>query len=217
MKTNLTIILVIVSVVLAGALFLTRHSDNVQMASDAASIVDYSNRLDTAVMQISERNGTLVILSNTLTQTMQASQTLSNQLTAVRVTLAQNTEQIGKLNQQVTATTAENQSLNQQVMTLSNQMTGLSGQIDQTRANLTRTNQDLVQLHQDYMLLDNRFRRDVAERVVVERKFNTYSEVEAQLKRLWSHSDPLATPESIYKGLDVEVKANGEAHVIAPN
>ena len=73
-----------------------------------------------------------------------------------------------------------------------------------------------MQLHKDYALLDNRFRRDVAERVVVERKFNSYPEVQAQLKKLYTNSVPYATPESIYKGLNVEIVSNGVAHVIMP-
>ena len=107
--------------------------------------------------------------------------------------------------------------MNQRVTRLTNKVAELSGQFALTQTNLAQTTQDLAQARKDYTLLDNRFRRDVAERVVVERKFNTYAEVEAQTKKLWSKSMPLATPESIYAGLNVEVKANGEAHVITPN
>ncbi len=219
MKSNLTIVLAVISVVLAGGLFLTKHTDNAQMATDAASIIDYSNRLDAVTMLASERNGTIIILSNTLAQATELSLNLSNQLTAAQTTLAQNTGQIEKLNQQVTAGSKENAALNRQVMISSNQITALTDQITQTRASLAQTNQDLVQLRKDYTLLDNRFRRDVAERVEVDRKFNNYYEVDAQLKKLGRRSSPLplATPESIYKDLDVEIKANGEAHVIAPN
>ena len=215
MKTYLTIAFAAVSVVLAVVLFTTKNSDNAQISADAGVIVDFSNRLDTAEMHASERNGTLIILSNTLAECQSASTAVSNRLTAAQATLALNAEQITKLNQQVTVGNTENQALNQRLSGLTNQVAGLAGRLALTQTNLARTTQDLAQARKDYSLLDNRFRRDVAERVVVERKFNTYAEVEAQTKKLWSKSVPLATPESIYKGLDVEVKANGEAHVIA--
>ena len=214
MKTYSIIALAVVSVVLAVVLFTTKHADNAQMTADAAAIVDYSNRLDTAELHVSERNGALLILSNTLAET---TQTLSNQLTAAQATVAQNAEQLAKLNQQATAATAENQALNGRVAELTNQVAGLSGQLAQSQASLAQTKQDLTQLHKDYALLDNRFRRDVAARVVVERKFNTFAEVQAQAQKLKTTAVEWPTPESIYKGLDVEVTSNGVAHVIAPN
>ncbi len=216
MKSYSTIVLAVVSVVLAVVLFLIKHSDDAQMATDAGVIVDYSNRLDSATILLSVRAGTIDELSNRLAQCQSATVAISNQLTQAQATLAQDAEQLAKLNQQLTASAAENQNLNQQVMNLTNQMAGLSQQLAQTQASLAQTNQDLVQLHKDYALLDNRFRRDVAERVVAERKFNSYTEVQAQLKKLWTNSVPYATPESIYKGLNVEIMSNGVAHVIMP-
>ena len=216
MKTYLTIAFAVLSVVLAAVLFATKNSDNAQIAADAGVIVDFSNRLDTAEMHVSVRNGTLIILSNTLAECQSASAVFSNRLTEAQAMLALNAEQINKLNQQVTAGNTESLALNQRVTRLTNQVAELSGQFALTQTNLAQTTQDLAQARKDYTLLDNRFRRDVAERVVVERKFNTYAEVEAQTKKLWSKSMPLATPESIYAGLNVEVKANG-AHVITPN
>lgn len=213
MKTYSLIALAVASVILAVILFMTKSSDNAQMASDAAAIVDYSNRLDTAEMHVSERNGALIILSNTLAET---TQTLSNQLTAAQSALALDAEQFTNLNQQITAANTENHSLNQQVLALTNQVTALSSQLAQTQASLTQTNKDLAQLHKDYTLLDNRFRRDVAERIVVEHKFNMISELQAQLKKLQTNPGQWATPKSIYEGLNVEVKSNGESYVIAP-
>jgi chromosome segregation ATPase len=214
MKSYLTIVLAAVSGVLAVVLFTTKHADNAQLAADAASIVDFSNRLDTAELHVSERNGALLILSNTLAET---TQTLSNQLTAAQATLAQNAEQFTQLNQKVVAAAAENQALSGRVTELTNQVAGLAGQFAQSQASLAQSKQDLAQLHKDYALLDNRLRRDVAERVVVERKFATYAEVRAQAEKLKTTAVEWPTPESVYKGLDVEVGSNCVAHVISPN
>ncbi|MEI7533041.1 MAG: hypothetical protein WCK57_01635 [Verrucomicrobiae bacterium] len=213
MKTYFLIALAVVSVVLAVVLFTTKNSDNAQMVADANTIVDYSNRLDTAEMHVSERNGALIILSNTLAET---TQTLSNQLTAAQSALALDAEQVAKLNQQITAATADNQSLNQHLTSLTNQVASLSAQLAQTQTNLTQTSQDLALAKTNYVLLENRFRRDVAERIVVEHKFNMISELQAQLKKLQTNPGQWATPKSIYEGLNVEVSSNGACHVIAP-
>ena len=216
MKSNSTIVLAVVSVLLAVVLFLIKHADNQQMAADAGVIMDFSNRLDSATILLSVRAGTIDGLSNRLEQCHSAAAALSNQLTQAQATLASDAEQLAKLNQSATAAAAENQNLNQQVMTLTNQMTRLTQQLALTQTSLTQTNQDLVRLQKDYARLDNRFRRDVAERVVVERKFNSPAEVKAQLKKLQTHSALPVTPESIYAGLNVEIVSNGVAHVIMP-
>jgi len=216
MKSNSTVILAIVSVLLAVVLFWIKHSDNAQMASDAGTIVDYSNRLDTAQMQIAERNGSLINLSNILAECASASLTLSNRLTETQSTVTQQSEHISDLTRQVATATSENQALNQRVMNLTNQLAGLSSQLAQTQTNLDRTAQDLAQSRKDYSLLDNRFRRDVAERLVVARKFYNASELRAQLEWLKRNPETQISTESIYKSFDVEVKTNG-AYVIAPN
>ena len=65
------------------------------------------------------------------------------------------------------------------------------------------------------MLLDNRFRRDVAERVIVERKFNNRTELKAQLEYLEWSPDREISEDRIREGLNVVVKSN-LCYVIAP-
>jgi len=216
MKSYLSLALVIVSVLLAVALATTKHTDNAQIETDAGAIVDFSNRLDSAQTQIAARDGSLVTLSNTLTECGAAALTLSNRLTEAQSTLALQTEQITSLNRQVVATTSENQTMGRSIVDLTNQVAALTGRIADTEDSLSRTNADLVQLHNDYALLENRLRRDVAERVVGERKFNNLIEVQAQLKKLMKYPTPWVTPQSVYVDLDVEVKSNGAVHVISP-
>ena len=102
-------------------------------------------------------------------------------------------------------------------MSLTNQFAGFTNQIALIEASLAQTNKDLVQACKDYALLENRFRIDVAERTVVERKFNNPPELQAQLKKLKRNPAGVVSAESIYAGLNVEVKSNGWCHVITPN
>jgi len=214
MKSNLSKILIVVSILLAIGLAATKWSDNAQLDTAAGTINDYSNRLDTAQAQISIRDGNLLTLSNTLAET---SLTLSNQLTEAQSTVTLQTQQITSLNQQVAAATAENRTLNRSVMDLTNQMAVLNNRIAQTEASLAQTSTNLVQANEDYAQLENRLRRDVAARVVVERKFNSIPELQTQLEQLKEFPVGVVSPENIYAGLDVMVKGDGKFYVIIPD
>ncbi len=212
MKQYLTTALVVVSILLAVGLAATKWSDNAQLDTATGAINDYSNRLDTAQAQISIRDGDLLTLSNSLADSTSASLALSNQLTDAQSTIALDTEQITNLNRQLSELESANQGLGRRVMDLTNQMTSqiaaLTGQIALTATNLAQANKN-------YALLENRLRIDVAERVVAERKFNNLSELQAQIKYLKKNPAEEISAESIYAGLDVEVKSNA-FHVISP-
>lgn len=148
-------------------------------------------------------------LSNRLDESRVASVTFSNQLVEAESTIALGADQITNLNRQVAEVESENQTLGQRVMDLTNQMASLKGQIALTGASLDQANKN-------YALLENRLRRDVAERVVVERKFNNLSELQAQMQKLKENPTGAITAERIYAGLDVEVESNS-FHVISPD
>jgi len=214
MKSNLSKVLVGVGIVLAIGLAATKWSDNAQLDTAATAINDYSNRLDTAQAQISIRDGNLITLSNTLAET---TTTFSNQLTEAQSGVALQSEQITNLNQQLAETTSENRTLNRSVMDLTNQLAALTSRNAQTEASLAQASTNLVQAGKDYAQLENRLRRDVAERVVVERKFNSIQELETQLRQLKEFPVGVISPEKIYAGLDVVVKGDGKFYVITPD
>jgi chromosome segregation ATPase len=214
MKQYLSVALALVCIGLVISLVVMKRGDDARHESDASSLTDYSNQLDSAQTQVAIYHGTILVLSNNLNETLSASLMFSNQLAEAKSTIALDTEQFANLNQHVAEANSENQTLNQRFMDLTNQtisqLTGLTNQIAVTRAGLEQANKD-------YALLENRLRRDVAERVVVERKFNNLSELQTQVQRL--KDDPMLSAisaQSIYAGLDVEVKSNS-FHVLAPN
>ena len=94
-------------------------------------------------------------------------------------------------------------------------MADLTRQIGELTNQVASTRAGLLQANHDYVLLENRFRRDVAERVMVERKFNNSTELKAQLEYLlWNPSKEISE-DRIREGLDVVVKSN-LCYVIAP-
>lgn len=216
MKEYLSTILTLLCAVLVIALIVVKHFDNAQHDTDAGSITDFSNRLDSAQIQIGTYVGTLLTVSNSLDATSNslvesrsAEMAFSNQLADAESTIALDTQQITNLTRQIADSSSENQALSGRVMDLTNQVAALTGQIALTQSNLDVANKN-------YALLENRFRRDVAERVVVERKFNDPWELQAQMQNLKEHPAGVISADSIYAGLDVEVKSN-TFHVIAPN
>ena len=209
MKHYLPIVLAIACAALVVSLVVIKRGDNAQHDSDTGAINDFSNQLDSAQTEVAFCKGTLLTLSNLLDQSQSASLTFSNQLTEAESNLVLATGQITNLTQQVAAVESENQTNGERIMDLTNQMAGLAGQIALTTASLGQANTN-------YALLENRLRRDVAERTVVERKFNNPSELQAQLQYLKQHPAEEVSADGILAGLDVEVKSN-VFHVIAPN
>jgi chromosome segregation ATPase len=208
MKQYLSIVLALVCTVLVISLIVMKQRGNAQHDNDAGAISDFSNRLDSAQMQVAFCKGTTLTLSNSLDESRSASLTFSNHLMEAESTIVLYTEQITNLNRRVAETESENQTLGRRVMDLTNQMTGLTSQIALTGTNLDQANKD-------YALLENRLRIDVAERTVVERKFNNPLELQAQIQKLKKNPADVISSDSIFAGLDVEVKSNGTLHVIS--
>jgi chromosome segregation ATPase len=217
MKLILPITLALACIALAVSFYLTKQGDNAQHVNDTGSIASFSNYLSEAQAQIAQNQETILTFSNSLDEAVSAFLMSSNNLLAAQSALALDAEQITNLNQQVAEVNSENQALSRRFTDATNQLADITTQIASIQASLVRTNADLVQARQDYLLLENRFRIDVGERTVVERKFNNPSELKAQMQKLKQNPAGVISEESIYAGLNVEVKSNGTFHVIAPN
>jgi len=214
MKSYLSIALTLVCIALVIFLVVMKSGDNAQHESDAGAIADFSNRLDMAQTQVATGNGTILTLSNSLDESQSATLTFSNQLAAAGSTIVLDAEQITNLNRQVAEGELENQTLGRRVMDLTNQMASQTIALTKQAA---LAEAGLNQANANYVLLENRLRRDVAERLVIQRKFYNLSELQAQMQRL--KDDPFVpqtSEQSIYAGLDVEVLSN-TFHVISPN
>jgi chromosome segregation ATPase len=208
MKLFLSIALAVVCAVLAVALFKTKQDDNARHEMDVSALTDCSNRLDAAQSKIVSHEGTILTLSNNLAECQSSSSALSNHLTEAQTTIALNAEQITNLNRQIAEMTSENQASSQRILELTNQVAGLTVKVASTESNLAQANKD-------YSLLENRLRRDVAERLVAERKFYNLGTLETQLEKLQNDPDLQISAESIYAGLGIEVRADGSFHVLS--
>ena len=201
MKQYLTTTLALICIVLVISLVVTKRGDNARHENDTGTITNFSNQLTSAQTQITTCEGTILAFSNKLDESQSALLTFSNHLIGAETTIALETEQITNLIRHIAGAESENQTLGGRIMDLTNQ--------------IVLTQASLDQANKDYALLENRLRRDVAERVVVERKFNNLSELQAQMQKLKTNSAGAISAEGIYAGLDVEVSSN-RFHVISP-
>lgn len=211
MKLFLPIVLGVICIALVVFLMKTTKNDNARHDADVATIASYSNRLDAAESELNARGAALLTLSNRLDASGSTSLALSNQLANAQSTVQLQSGQITHLNQQLAAVTAEKLILDEQRTSLTRQADVLTNQLAQTKT-------ALAQASNDYASLENRFRIDVAERLVIQRKFYNPEALQAQMDKLKSHLGIFdVTADQIYAGLGVEVQSNGTVHVISPN
>jgi septal ring factor EnvC (AmiA/AmiB activator) len=214
MKKYRSIVLTLACAALVITLIVVKSGDNTQHDNDAGAITDYSNRLDSAQTEIAFGHGRILTLSNSLDESWSAAVTFSNHLVEAQSTLARDAGQITSLNQRIARAESDNQTLTQRFADLTGQLTNQMASLTQQ---LTAAKAGLDQANANYVLLENRLRRDVAERLVMQRKFYNLSELKAQMETL--KDDPFAphvSEQSIYAGLDVEVRSNS-VYVISPN
>jgi len=211
MKLILPIALGILSTALAVSLVTSRRDAEARHETQAALITDFSDRLDTARSQIRSQDGVLLTLSNRLNECRSAAAALSNQLAAAQSTVLLQSSQITNLNLQVLripGLSAENQALEQKVMDLTDQMAAHARTIALGEASLAQANLDRA-------LVEDRLRQCVAERLVVERKFNNRVQLQTQLDRLKHQPAQEISAEGIYAGLNVELRSDGRFRVLS--
>lgn len=214
MKLFLTLALGVACIGLSVALVMVKQGGNAQHEADAGAIDGLSNQLTSAQAQVASGNGVILALSNSLGQSQSAALGFSNQLAGTQSAVASGLGQITDLDHQLLAAKSENHALGQSIATLTNQVASMASQTTALTSKIFLTQSELAHVNQDYALLENRLRRDVAERLVVERKFNNPLELQGRLQFLKTNPVVVVSEESIYAGLDVEVKSNA-FHVIS--
>jgi predicted nucleic acid-binding Zn-ribbon protein len=217
MKYLPNLVLGLLCVGLAVSLFVTKRNNDSQLEKDAQVITSTSNLLASCQTELTDLKGKAITLSNRLQACQSTSLAFSNELMEARSVLATTKEgldrQITDLNRQIsqerTQSEAEKQASMQRFANLTNQIAELTNQIASAKTSLLEANKD-------YALLENRFRRDVAERILVERKFNNRAELKAQMQNLlWNPSKEISE-DRIREGLNVVVGRSNLWYVIAP-
>jgi predicted nucleic acid-binding Zn-ribbon protein len=192
---------------------MNKRDNDAQQERYAETLTTVSNLLSSSEKEVAAFKGNVSTLSNQLASSQSTSLTFSNQVIEANSALATAKEaserQITDLKRQSTQLETEKQASGQRNAELTNQLSDLTNQIASAQTNL-------LQANKDYALLENRFRRDVAERVIVERKFNNRQELKAQLENLQYNPAREISENRIREGLNVVVGKSNLCYVIAP-
>jgi chromosome segregation ATPase len=182
------VILAVVCVGLAIALFATKKQADDQRKSDDDHILDFSNQLVTASENLDDLRQVNLKLTNDIAmsqqQTLQLSNSyveatgaLSNSLASTKSSLQAAQDQIANLNGRISDLEAQNQVLDQRAAELTNTIASLSSQISDTT-------QKLVTSETNNIFLEKELQDQMAKKAELERKFNDIDEVRAQVKKL---------------------------------
>ncbi|HUA38458.1 MAG TPA: hypothetical protein VMA35_08725 [Candidatus Sulfopaludibacter sp.] len=178
MKTQLgVIILVVVCVGMVVVLVAEKKRADTQQKKDSDTILDFSNQLATANLNLDGLRQVNLILTNDLVAAQQTLTVLSNQYVATSASLSNTTTALKTAQDQIADLEAQNQALDQQVVNMTNTIANLSTQIADTQMKL-------VESETNNTFLENELKRQVAQKVELERKFNNLSQVRAQVRKL---------------------------------
>jgi chromosome segregation ATPase len=185
MKTKLgTVILAVICLGLAIALIVTKKQADDSHKKQIYAILDISNQLTAANVNMDDLRQVNLTLTNDLESTRQSVSTLSNNLaetvntlTETKTTLQSAQDQVSNLNGRVTDLEAQNKVLDARALALSNNIAALDAQI-------TETQQKLATSDSNNTFLSTELQKQLAQKAELERKFNDLADVRAQVKKL---------------------------------
>ena len=185
MKTKLGIIILAAACIgLVIALFASKNSSDEQLKKDVDAILDFSNQLVAANVNLDELRQVNLLLTNDLATSHQQALTFSNQFTETAGALADTKaslqtakDQIADLNSQIAGLESQNQVLDRRAAALTNALASLNDEIAETQ-------QKLADSQTNNSFLEKELQQQTAAKAELESKFNNLSTVRAQVKKL---------------------------------
>jgi chromosome segregation ATPase len=192
MKIKIAIVILAIACIGLGiALFATKKQSDEQHATDVTSMLELSNQLVGATIQLNDFRVANVNLTNDLAAsrqqlavTGQQAEQLSNSLAAAaaaleetRTSLATTRDQVTSLNTRISDLELQNKVLDQRASDLTNTLAQLSASIENTQNQLAiaETNRTFI---------EQELQKQMAQKAELEHKFNDLDEVRAQVKKL---------------------------------
>ena len=185
MKIKIGIIVLAVACIgLLIALFATKKAADDQRAQATATILQFSNDLGAANMNLNDQRQVNLMLTNDLAAAHQVVATLSNTLAETTATLTTTKAsligaegQIVNLNGRITDLEAQNKALDDRATELTNKIAELD-------ALIAATQQKLASSENDNAFLTAELKKQMAQKAELERNFNDLNVVRAQVKKL---------------------------------
>lgn len=201
MKIKIGIILLaVVSIGLLIALLATKKSAEGQRNKDVSAILDFSNQLDSANINLNDLRQVNLMLTNDVSALQQVAETLSNNLQATastlsttKASLATAEGQIVNLNGRITDLEAQNKALDERGAELTNRLAELDALIAVTQRKLASSETDNA-------FLTAELQKQLAQKAELERKFNDLNVLRAQVKKM---------RDELFVARRLEMMANG--------
>jgi predicted nucleic acid-binding Zn-ribbon protein len=209
MKTKIGIaLLAAICIGLIVALIVTRNQGDEQQKKATDTILEFSNELTTANINLDEYRQVNLALSNNLStsqqETLTVSNNLSSALTEAKASLSGAQSQITNLDARVADLEAQNQALDQRAADLTNTIAGLSAQITETQIKL-------VTSETNNAFLEEELKRQIAEKAAIQHKFDDLATVRTQVKKLRDDALTARRLEWMRQGIDpAKITKGGE-------
>lgn len=214
MKEYFSTALVLACIGLVIAVVVTGRNDRARHENDVSIIEGFSNQLSSAKRELTVRQESILTFSNDLHKSQADVTTLSNRLMEAESNLARDRKQVTNLTIQVAQAKSEKQALAGRIVNLTRQVAALTERTASAEDRLKQSTKDWTK---NYSLLEDRLRSDVAQRLIVERRFNNVSALQLQLERLKKNPAWPLSAKDIYAGLGIEVESNGAFQVLSPD
>jgi chromosome segregation ATPase len=207
MKTKTGIIvLVVVAVGLVIALFATKKQADDQHVKDATAILEFSNQLDSANINLNDLRQVNLMLTNDIESTrqvlMETSNNLSGQLAGAKAEIENDQNMITNLNGRIGDLETQNKALDGRAIMLSNNIVVLD-------AKIAATQQLLATTQTNNAFLAAELQKQMAEKAELERKFSDVDAVRAQLSKLRTELFEARRLEWMNAGIDPNRQPKG--------
>jgi len=192
MKIKIAIVILAVACIGLGiALFATKKQSDEQHTADVSSIVDFSNQVVNANIQLNDFRQTNLALTNDLAASQhelalsqEQSDQLSNSLAAASAALNSTKTSLASAQDQITNLTTRISDLEAQNRVLDQHAADLTNTIAQLNATIESTENQLAIAETNRVFIEEELQKQMAQKAELEHKFNDINEVRAQVKKL---------------------------------
>lgn len=177
MKTLVTVILILACAGLVIALVVTQKHINEQQQQKDAQIMDFSNQVVDANVELNDLRQVNLALTNDLNASREQLSVLSNQVLTISDSLTNSDSQLKAAEDQIAALQAQNQSIDQQAAELTNTIATLN-------AKIIAAQMQLAESEKNNGFLQNQLTNEQADYLALQAKFNNLKAVKDQARKL---------------------------------